>query len=276
MEILQDQTNLPHRVYAVEVTCQGAFPVTGYLYIPRGAETRGKKYPICVGYSEHGIEVPSCESGKINPKFREFIFFHVNAHGVKLREFGGDEQSAELHKWLVARDEVLAFNQNENYSKNLSYFSGMALRVMRAQDYVKTLPEWNGIDLWVEGSSQGGLQAIWAAALDSTVTRLTTRMTWGCDWGGQTVGRLQGSLKPKWTTTLGYFDAVNHAKRIRKRCSVEITKAGLGDMMCPPSGLAILWNNLSCPKKIVWVQGATHEYSPIAFKEMYEVIWEKK
>ena len=43
---------------------------------------------------------------------------------------------------------------------------------------------------------------------------------------------------------------------------VEITRAGLGDYCCPPTGLAKMWNNMTCPKKILWVQGSTHGYVP--------------
>ena len=40
------------------------------------------------------------------------------------------------------------------------------------------------------------------------------------------------------------------------------TRAGLGDYTCQPSGLAILWNTLKCPKTIVWVQGSEHGFVP--------------
>ncbi|MBS5529908.1 acetylxylan esterase, partial [bacterium] len=59
---------------------------------------------------------------------------------------------------------------------------------------------------------------------------------------------------------LGYYDTINHAKRIK--CPVEITRAGLGDYTCPPSGVAILYNNIKSPKKIRWFQGSTHGYVP--------------
>ena len=39
-------------------------------------------------------------------------------------------------------------------------------------------------------------------------------------------------------------------------------QAGLGDYTCQPSSLAILWNNLKCPKTIVWMQGSEHGYVP--------------
>ena len=48
----------------------------------------------------------------------------------------------------------------------------------------------------------------------------------------------------------------------RKLRAHKVTSAGLGDYVCPPSGLAMLWNALKCPKKIVWVQGSQHGYVP--------------
>jgi cephalosporin-C deacetylase-like acetyl esterase len=38
--------------------------------------------------------------------------------------------------------------------------------------------------------------------------------------------------------------------------------AGIGDYTCPPTGVAAFYNNLTCPKLIRWVQGATHGYRP--------------
>ena len=33
-------------------------------------------------------------------------------------------------------------------------------------------------------------------------------------------------------------------------------------MTVPPTGVAAFYNNLSCPRKIVWYQGSTHGYVP--------------
>ena len=43
-------------------------------------------------------------------------------------------------------------------------------------------------------------------------------------------------------------------------------RAGLGDYTCQPSGLAILWNTLKCPKSIQWVQGSEHGYVPPSYE----------
>jgi cephalosporin-C deacetylase-like acetyl esterase len=66
-----------------------------------------------------------------------------------------------------------------------------------------------------------------------------------------------------WTDSMGYYDAVNFARRIPASCRVEVTRAGLGDYTCPPAGIARLWNAVHPGnKKIVWVQGSQHGYTP--------------
>ena len=60
-------------------------------------------------------------------------------------------------------------------------------------------------------------------------------------------------------------DTVNMAKRVK--CRTFIT-AGLGDYICPPSGVSLLYNNLKAPKTIEYMQGTTHMYdAPKAQKQ---------
>ena len=138
----------------------------------------------------------------------------------------------------------------------------MALRVMRGLEYLKSLPGWNGKDLYASGGSQGGLQTIWAAGLDPQVTKAESSVTWCCDMGGTELGRNRGNWYIKWVPALGYYDPINIARRISKNSRTLIPRAGLGDYTCPPSGLAILFNNIPGPKKINWDQGSTHPYVP--------------
>ena len=104
---------------------------------------------------------------------------------------------------------------------------------------------------------------MWAAGLDPDVTLACPGIPWCCDMGGRDT--LKRTIDPWYiheTPALRYYDPVNIAKRIAKTCRVEITRAGLGDYCCPPSGVAILYNNIPGPKKINWVQGSTHGYVP--------------
>ena len=155
-----------------------------------------------------------------------------------------------------------AFDPAQNQNPETAYFNGMALRVLRALQFVKSLPEWDGKTLEARGGSQGGLQTIWAAALDHDVTSAFTEVPWCCNLAGKSCGRMAPSWGIPYVKELNYYDPIHLAKRIPKSCSVNVVRAGLGDYTCPPSGIAAFYNNLECPKEIKWVQGSTHGFVP--------------
>ena len=116
----------------------------------------------------------------------------------------------------------------------------------------------------------GGLQAIWAGALDHDVTKVSALVPWCCDMGGRVTLHRFYPGRPKETVALRYFDPVNLAKRIPATTWVDISRAGLGDESSPPNGVSVLWNNLACRKSVRWVQGSTHgEEPPKEFREEY-------
>ncbi len=237
--------NPDFQLFDVQVDCAGGKPVSGYLSIPK--EAKPKSLQAEVSFKGYGV------SGA-NQKFRPgFISFNINAHGIE------NGREPEYYKALSAGElNHYAFNKAENANAETAYFNGMMLRVMRALEYVKSRPEWDGKRLIVSGGSQGGLQAITAAALDQDVTGCTATYPWCCDLGGVKLGRIRG-WRPDYTDALGYYDAANMAKRIR--CPVSLA-AGLGDYTCPPSGVSVLYNNIKSSKNITFVQGATHLYFP--------------
>ena len=246
-------------LYAVRITCAGGKPVTGYLSVPKDAENGAKKYPARLethGYSYRPpYNPPSLRGGE--------IVLNINAHGVNLPAFGADEAYyKDFGEKIKSNGKAYAFDPVQNSDPETAYFNGMALRVMRGLEYLKSLPEWNGKDLYASGGSQGGLQTIWAAGLDPQVTKAESSITWCCDMGGTELGRNRGNWYIKWVPALGYYDPINVARRISKNCRTLIPRAGLGDYTCPPSGLAILFNNIPGPKKINWDQGSTHPYIP--------------
>ena len=156
-----------------------------------------------------------------------------------------------------------AFDPEQNKDPETCFFNGMVMRVLRAMEYLKTLPEWDGKNLTAQGVSQGGLQTIWAAALDQDVTIAKPSVPWCCDLAGtEKAKRLSGDWRLEYVPALDYYDAVFMAKRITK-ADVTITRAALGDYICPPSGLMICYKNLSTPKKTIrWVQGSNHGFIP--------------
>ena len=248
-------------MYMVSVDCAGPRPVTGFLTIPVNAKPKSLGAKVCFrGYNADEQIPPSRQDDK-------YIVFDINAHGMKL---GQDAKYYEDFKASISTGgKSYAFDPNLNKDPETAYFNGMALRVMRAVQYVQTLPEWNGKQLIATGGSQGGLQTMWAIGLCPEVTEAYPSIPWCCDLGGRTIGR----IKPPWTMqyfrALDYYDPINHAKRVKKNASVNITRAGLGDYVCPPSGVAVLYNNLNCRKKIRWVQGSTHGFEPKNPQDFY-------
>lgn len=247
------------RIYAVSIDCAGPQPATGYLTVPKAVDS-GSKFPCRVKFHGYGVYAPY-RAPKKGPENE--IVFDLNAHGALLEPMGGDaEYAKKLRESVKSNGCDYGFDQKQNSNPETAYFNGMVLRVIRVLQYVKTLPGWNGKDLIASGGSQGGMQAIWAAGCGEGVSMVSSSVTWCCDLGGETIGRNRENWYVKWVPALGYFDPVNFAKRIPLSCRAEIPQAGLGDYTCPPSGLAILYNNIKGPKKITWVQGSDHGFIP--------------
>ncbi len=244
------------RMYGVQIDCAGGRPVTGYLSIPKRCDT-GMKLPARIEFDGYGTGIQRV------PKHCWFdwqINFHINAHGYDL------EQDGDYYKQFFASIKRggtgYAFNKEDNKDPETAYFRGMALRVLRALEYLESLPEWNGKEILAEGGSQGGLQAVWAAALDHHVTKVNPFIIWCCDIGKKGDGRLRSEFEPAFAPGLRYYDCVNMARRITGE--VHVTRAGLGDYTSPPSGIALFYKHLDKAKKkrITFVQGSRHGYIP--------------
>lgn len=238
--------------YRVKVASPGERPVTGYLTIPAHAKPGTQK--ACVSFYGYGSR------GQSPQKLRkDGIYLEINAHGFELAR---DKAYYDgFTRKIKHNGKPYAFSKIQNSNRNTAYFNGMSLRVFRALEYIKTLPEWDGRNLTVHGGSQGALQAIWAAAHDPDVTFADIFIPWFCDISGKErkPPRLSG-WQPYWTAALEYFDPVHHALKIK--CPVLISAAGLGDYTCPPSGVMVLYNRLKGAKKILWLQGMQHGYRP--------------
>lgn len=241
----QPSKNPAVKLFAVKVDCAGPKPVTGYMTIPVNAKK--KSLPAIVSFHGYGVSKHN-PTGWFNDKA---IAFDVNAHGMEL---GKDDA---YYKQLQDDLKNYCFKNNENTDREKTYYYGMALRVMRALQYVKSLPEWNGTELQSNGGSQGGLQGLLGAGLDSDVTSSEIWSPWSCDFGGITVGRLRG-WRPDYNEALNYFDPVFHAKRIKAKVRLV---ANYGDYTCTPASVWIVYNNIPQENKSMEVkQGCTHGY----------------
>ena len=155
-------------LYAVQVETGADHPVTAYMAIPAGAKP--ESLPIFIQYQSHTTSdiLPRVAIGMAK---RGALAMNATWHGLPLR------QPAEFYK-----KECRRFPRWKNLNRRDQWvWHGMYLRVLRAIDYLKTRPEWNGRDLIVQGGSLGGVEAACAAALDPAVTMAIISICGFCD-----------------------------------------------------------------------------------------------
>lgn len=246
------------KAYKMKVACvgndkwTGETYVSGYLSYPEGASAGSLK--MRATFQGYGVSSPSvsCSDG--------YITFAVCGHSIEVGEdstYYTDLASGALkgHGWYAT----------DNADPNEVYFKYMLLRDLQALRFMKQYFGSDGNSLWdgktitLSGASQGGFQVIALAALDSDVTSVNAGVPWLCDIGGYTDGKkIKSSFQPEYCDSIRYFDTANFAKRVK--CPVSIS-AGLGDPLCPPAGVAAMYNSLTCPRTLVFKQGGTHSYT---------------
>jgi cephalosporin-C deacetylase-like acetyl esterase len=146
-----------------------------------------------------------------------------------------------------------------------SYFKNMFLRTVRALEFIKSLPEWDGKTLIVHGRSQGGAQAIAAAALDKDVTLCVANVPALGDHAGVFAGRKPGwpeinpGKDPQIAAASDYVDVINLAGKVR--CET-IWSIGMIDTICPPVSVYLIYKNIQSVKHITLYPAMGHNAPP--------------
>lgn len=223
--------------FDVEIPCGPGAPVRGRLARPKGAGTRSRPVEI----SFHGAGVISSRI-PYERALEGMTAFDVNAHGIP------NGENAEFYR-QYSREKLHGYHQWFVNDRNRIYFRGMIRRACRAVQFAKSLPEWDGRNLIVSGTSQGGMQALAAAGLDSEVSCCVALVPALCDTGGFTAGRLSAwprfeqaaSCDPeRGPEAAAYVDAVNFARQIRNASC--FLSAGFRDQTSPASSVYAAFN----------------------------------
>lgn len=266
LEMKKVSANRTHEFFDVKVACAGPKPVSGYLSKPLD---RSRKYPVILML--HGAGVAT--SYKSN--YPGAIAFNVNAHGIlngQPAKYYADLKNGALKGYPL-------FN---NGNRDKIYFRYMFLRVLRALEFLRTVPEWNGKDIIVSGSSQGGAQTVFAAGMDPSVTFAIVTVPAMADISGclAPYKRNSGWPKPYRNTpkdsgrvsAWDYYDGVNFARRIKCRIYVS---TGLIDTTCPPTAVHCLFNQIPSKEKSIEIHRdmghvARNDNGWKAFRELCE------
>ena len=211
------------KAFNVTVPFEGETPVTGILLLPAGL-VEGAKAPMRVEFEPCDLSKPQPMPGRNRFAPGEAAFY-------------------------------MAFQPKPKDARDEAYCTDLYLRVVRALQYVRTVPEWNGKDIDVRGWDFQATLSLWAAGCGEGVTSVRCGLLLGNPAAEQ-------------------FDPALMARAIPASCLVDILRAGLGDDTHPPADTVRIWNAMKCDRKLLWVQGCSGWPTPPWYKGR-DVLWEK-
>ena len=232
----------------LEISMPEGNPVRGYLVKPSGAANGS--LPILMYLHGAGVNQPGNRATVTNAlKYAKMgscvIALDMNAHGYL------DDQPQSYYDALNSGD-LKEYWKRELTTRPDYYFRLMCLRIVRALDYLCSLPEWDGARVVSFGTSQGGYQSAAIAGLDSRVTFAYLDVPAHTDIGSPLQDRkaawpgiydIAFSSTPELISDiLPYFDGANFLRHTSAKIIVE---AGLVDMLCP-AGCVMAGYNV-CP-----------------------------
>ena len=133
--------------------------------------------------------------------------------------------------------------------------------VVRAGDFIFSLPQFDGKNYVVQGASQGGGLAIVTGYLDSRVKAIAVSYPAMADHFGWLDGRPGGwphifsdtvgmRAIPEKMETLRYYDAVNFARLLKVP---GLYTWGYNDLIVPPTASYVAYNAVTAPKqRVIW------------------------
>ena len=231
--------------YLLKIKTDNRHSIYGYLTKPKD----NKKHPVVLCPPGAGIKTIKEPMRNIFYAKNGFIRLEMEIHGLNPEMT--DEQFKEI---TAAFDYENGYLTNGLDSRDNYYMKHVYVACVRAIDYLCSLPEWDGKNVFVQGGSQGGALSLITAALDPRVTACVANHPALSDMAGYLdnraggyphFNRLKNMFTPEKVATMAYFDVVNFARRIT--CPVYLTW-GYNDNVCPPTTSYIVWNLITDPK----------------------------
>ena len=171
-------------------------------------------------------------------------------------------------------------------NRDRSYYKRVVLGCIRALDYIEQYTPWNGNELGVTGSSQGGFLSLATAGLDKRVTYYAPVHAALCDHTASLQGIAcgwphyfywnKGKGQEKQIETSRYYDGVNFARLITDKQQGWFS-FGYCDDVVPPTTAWATYNTVKGPKSITpyqltwhfWFQEQWDEWEGWLLKQMH-------
>lgn len=223
--------------------------VYGYLFIPRDAEPGSCPIVIC----PPGAGIKTIKEPLRHRYYADngCIRFEMEIHGLNPEMT--TEEFNEITRAFNGRENGYLTNGIDN--RDNYYMKRVYLALVRAVDFLTTLPQWDGKNVIMQGGSQGGALALIGTALDPRVTACVANHPALSDMAGYKAGRaggyphffrVDGMDTPDKISTMAYYDVVNFARNIK--VPVYMTW-GYNDDVCPPTTSYAVWNVITSPKE---------------------------
>lgn len=216
----------------------------GILCVPK----KSGKYPAILKVPGAGIRP---YYGDVALAAEGFITFEIGIHGISVimpqQNYDDLLSGWNNQYWL-----------NNAHDRDRYFYKRVILGCIKANDFLCQLTQWDGNNLGVMGSSQGGALSIITAALDKRVTAAAPVHPAMCDMTGSLYDRAGGwpqpfadkskantALQKEMINTLAYYDVANFAKFIKIPIWFSF---GFNDNVCPPTSVYAAYNAISSDK----------------------------
>jgi cephalosporin-C deacetylase-like acetyl esterase len=232
----------------------GASRLYGILCMPRAAG----RYPALLSVPGAGVRP---YRGLPQLAGRGLITFQIGIHGIPVIQ--PQEVYDSLASGGLSGYPTVGLDSRERY-----YYRRVYTGTLRANDFLTSLPQWDGRNLGVTGGSQGGALAIVTAGLDRRVTRLAAYYPALSDVTGYLHDRAGGwphmfrasegpnahRVEAKIVTTQ-YYDVVNFARRVT---APGLYSWGFNDETCPPTSTYSAYNVITASKRLILAYDTGH------------------
>ena len=212
------------------------------------------KYPAVLKVPGAGVRA---YKGDVKLAEKGIISFEIGIHGIPVTL---DSMVYENLKFGA----LLGYPSFNLDNRDNYFYKHVYLGCLRANDFIFSLPEFDGTNLMVAGGSQGGALSIVTAALDKRVKALSCFYPALSDLNGYQNGRAGGwphmftkkenATKEKIETSR-YYDVVNFGRLITVPGFYSF---GYNDETCPPTSMYASFNTISGPKTFFIVKESGH------------------
>ncbi|MCU0361722.1 MAG: acetylxylan esterase [Bacteroidales bacterium] len=221
----------------------------GILAVPK----KPGRYPAILRVPGAGVRAYAGDSRTAG---MGFITLEIGIHGIPVNL----DPQVYLDLGAGALNGYNAVKMND---KNTHYYKRVYLGCVKAVDFIYTLPEFDGINVAVTGGSQGGALTIVTAGLEPRIKFAAAMYPALCDHTGYLNKRAGGwphyfrnsEPKPGEVETLGYYDVVNFARRVK---APGYYTWGFNDITCPPTSMYSAYNVITAQKELWLYQETGH------------------